>query len=247
MENITKHLLEFGLSELEASIYEKSVSLGLFASSNIANKLKIPRSTARYTCESLVKKGFMTQTLKGNTKYFKCENPTKLFSIIYNEEEKLKRKKNKVNELVSELQKSYNPNAKLPKITVYEGVEQIEKMFDTLADSPGILYTFGAGDYIKQKYEGMIKNFRNKAYKIFKEIMIFRSPKYAEIHKDDDRVLNTKYFKHIEELKVDIQIVDDKMTITCVEDPHPVAIMITHKEIINAFKEIFIETWKRVD
>jgi len=57
---------------------------------------------------------------KANTKYFQAENPTKLFAIMYQEEEKLKQKKQKLNNIVSDLQKLYNPNAKIPKITIYE-------------------------------------------------------------------------------------------------------------------------------
>ena len=56
MENISKVLAEFGLSKLEAQTYEVAIALGTFPASTLGNRLGIPRSTARYTCESLVHK-----------------------------------------------------------------------------------------------------------------------------------------------------------------------------------------------
>ncbi len=65
----------------------------------------------------------MVETKKGNTKLFIAENPTKLFSIIYEQEADLIRKKERLSQVVSELEQRYNPQAKLPKITFYEGID----------------------------------------------------------------------------------------------------------------------------
>ena len=247
MNNTINYLQDFWLTELEAKVYEKSISLWNFAASNIANILKIPRSTARYTCETLVNKWFMQVNKKANTKYFLAENPTKLFAILYDEEEKLKQKKSKLNNIVTELQNIYNPKAKIPKITIYEWLDWIEKMFDNLVENQTTLYSFWAWDYFLQKEEEFIKKFRKKSIKSYDNVYIIRAPKYEKLHKNDVVKQKTKYFKHIEELKIDIQIVDDKMTITSLWEPTPIWILIKHKEIIDAFKQIFTEIWKKLD
>lgn len=120
MKNISMVLSEFGLSMLEARAYEAALALGTFPASILGNRLGIPRSTARYTCESLVHKGLMIETKKANTKLFVAENPTKLFSIYHAEETGLMRKKEQLDMTVKELQQIYNPDAKLPKVTFYE-------------------------------------------------------------------------------------------------------------------------------
>ena len=73
---------------------------------------------------------------------------------------------------------------------------------------------------------------------------MLRSPKYKAIHTTDTTKKQNRYFKHIEELKVDIQIVDDLMTIATIEDPSPVGIVIKHTVIVDAFKTLFQEMWK---
>lgn len=120
MKNIPAFLSEFGLSALESEAYEIALGLGIFPASIIGNRLGIPRSTARYTCESLVHKGLMIETKKANTKLFVAENPTKLFSMLHAEEERLARKKEQLTDIVKELQGIYNPDAKLPRVTFYE-------------------------------------------------------------------------------------------------------------------------------
>lgn len=120
MKNISAFLKEFGLSELEAEAYRISLGLGTFPASILGNRISIPRSTARYTCESLVHKGLMIETKKANTKLFMAENPTKLFALYNAEEERFIRRKEQLMTIVKELQQVYDPNAKLPKVTFYE-------------------------------------------------------------------------------------------------------------------------------
>jgi len=244
MSTLTNNLIEFWLTKIEAEIYEISIVLWQFAASNIANILKIPRSTARYTCESLVNKWFMKVFQKANTKYFQAENPTKLFAIMYQEEEKLKQKKQKLNNIVSNLQKLYNPNAKIPKITIYEWIDGIEKMSDELLKDSNEMLSFWAGDYFLEKYPNIIETFRKKSKKQYKKVKILRAKKYEYLHQNDKRSEH-RYFNHIDELKIDIQITEDKISIISLDNSVPTGILIRHQDIVNGFKEIFKELWER--
>ncbi len=245
MQNrIHSFLAELGLSPQESQAYEVALGLGTFAASTLGTRLGVPRSSARYTCESLVRKWLMTLTKKANTKLFVAENPTKLFSIIYEQEAEIARKKEQLALTVKELQQKYNPEAKLPKITFYEGLDGIERMFDELLVHPTELFSFGAGDYLLSKQPELIKNFRKKAKNMYRNVYVLRSPKYKAIHTTDTAKKQNRYFKYIEELKVDIQIVDDLMTIVTIEDPASVGIVIKHAVIVDAFKSLFQEMWK---
>lgn len=237
-------LMDLGLTPQESTAYKTALWLGTFAASSLGNILKIPRSTARYTCEALVRKWLMIETKKANTKLFIAENPTKLYSLLYNEEEELKKKKEHLALTIKELQQQYDPDAKIPKITFYEGIDGIERMFDELLTHPTELYSFGAGDYFLQKEPELIDKFRKKAKKVYRNVYVMRSPKYKAIHTTDTTNKQNHYFKNIEELKVDIQIVDDLITIATIEDPAPIGIVIKHAVIVNAFKQIFEEVWK---
>lgn len=120
MKNVSSFLSEFGLSDLEVQVYKISLGLGTFPVSILGNCLGIPRSTARYTCETLVRKGLMIESKRANTKLFIAENPNALFTMLNAEEERLLRKKEQLSATIKELQQIYNPNAKMPKVTFYE-------------------------------------------------------------------------------------------------------------------------------
>lgn len=244
MEHLITHLQEFWLTDIEAHIYERSLGLWNFAASSIAHLLNIPRSTARYTCEWLVQKWFMKVFQKANTKYFQAENPTKLFAIMYQEEEKLKQRKQKLAKVVDDLQKNYHPNAKLPKITMYEWIDGIVKMSDELLKDSSEMLSFWAGDYFLEKYPDIVLAFRSKSKKQYKKVKIIRPKKYEKLHTNDNRIEN-KYFKHIEELKIDIQITKEKLSIISLNNANPVGVLIQHQDIVNGFYEIFKELWEQ--
>lgn len=244
---IHSFLAELGLSVQESEAYDIALWLGTFAASTLGTRLGVPRSTARYTCESLVRKGLMIETKKANTKLFIAENPTKLFSILHEQEAELTRKREQLELTIKELQQRYNPEAKLPKITFYEGVDGIERMFEELLTRPTSLYSFGAGDYFLGKEPELIKNFRKKGQKVYRDTYVIRSPKYKSLHTNDGEKRYNRYFQHIEELKIDIQIVDDVLTIASMENTAPIGIVIKHQGIVDAFKGIFSELWNCIE
>ncbi len=57
-------LESLGLEAIEAQVYQAALSLGTVPASIVANRLNMPRSSARYTCEQLIKKGLMVGSLK---------------------------------------------------------------------------------------------------------------------------------------------------------------------------------------
>lgn len=244
MENrIQSFLTELGLSRQESEAYDIALGLGTFAASTLGTRLGVPRSTARYTCEALVQKGLMIETKRANTKLFVAENPTKLYAILYAEEENLQRKKNQLTVTIKELQQKYNPEAKLPKITFYEGADGIERMFDELMTHSTPLYSFGAGDYFLEKEPNLVRKYRNKSEFIHNKVYALRAKKYAPLHTKPVMWVETKYYKYLDELKIDFQITDDVVAISSLEDGCPIGILIKHRAIVEGFQQIFQEMW----
>ncbi len=248
MNPIEQFLASIGLEPLESKLYITALSFGTVPASVLANKLAIPRSTARYTCEQLIRKKLMIETKRGNTKLFTAENPTKLASILYDEGMALKQKQNQLPLITSTLQKIYNPHTSIPDVTFYEGDDGVEKMLMDLSQEPGEMYSFGAGDYFNTKMPDLVKKFRHNAHKVLREIYVIRSPKYRELHEGKiEKQLHTHYFKYIEELKMDVQIREETIGITSIFDNAPIGILIKHKEIAEEFQKIFKELWMRCE
>lgn len=110
---------------------------------------------------------------------------------------------------------------------------------------PETLCAFGAGDYILRKEPEIVKKFRSKSMKKYKTAMILRAPKYRHLYASSDK--NDRYFRHIDELKVDIQIAGDTIAILSLDHTSPIGLMIKHHDIANAFQQIFMEIWMRSD
>ena len=178
MNPIDQFLSSIGLEPLESKLYITALSFGTVPASVLANKLEIPRSTARYICEQLIRKKLMVETKKGNTKLFTTENPTKLASILYDEEMFLKQKQNQLPFVTKTLQKIYNPHTSIPDVTFYDGDDGVEKMLMDLSKEPGKVYTLSAGDYFHTKNPDLVKKFRQNAHKIDREVYVIRPPKY---------------------------------------------------------------------
>lgn len=81
--------------------------------------------------------------------------------------------------------------------------------------------------------------------KKYKTTMIIRSPKYQHLYTDSQK--QNRYFRHIDELKVDIQIAEDTIAILSLEHASPIGLIIKHQDIANAFRQIFMELWMRGD
>lgn len=163
MQTGISFLESLGLEMIEAQIYESALSLGTVPASIIANRLNIPRSSARYTCERLIKKGLMIGAIQGNTKIYTAENPTILYSLVMEQENSLAKKREKLSDIVKDFQKIYNPYTILPKVTFYEGIDGLSRLLEEMLEHPTNMVSFGAGDYIKEKYPEIVTNFRKKS------------------------------------------------------------------------------------
>ena len=156
-------LESLGLERVEAQVYETALSLGTVPASMIANRLGVPRSSARYTCERLIKKGLMIGAVQGSTKIYTVENPTKLYSLVIEQEEALEKKRDQLGPVVKDFQKLYNPYTTLPKVTFYEGMDGLDRLLGEMLEHPTNMVSFGAGDYLREKYPELITNFRKKS------------------------------------------------------------------------------------
>ncbi len=248
MQEVKKFLELLGLERVESDVYIVALSLGTVPASIIANRLKLPRSSTRYTCEQLVKKWLMLLTQKGNTKYFTPENPTKLYSLVIAEQEILERKREWLADAVKELQKVYSPIVTLPKVTFYEGKENVVNVLLNLLKEPTDVVSFWARDYYLQVAPELFSAFRKKAKFWYTNAKVIRANKYrGKYNNIETQKIKTWYFKYIDELKVDIQMTKDKLSFFSIEPEGAVGIVIQHKKIVEAMRGIFDEIWNRVE
>ncbi|MFC1599786.1 TrmB family transcriptional regulator [Patescibacteria group bacterium] len=158
IENILKNI---GLKRKEIKIYLALLPLGSAPASVLGKQTNISRSTAHYTCKQLEQKGLVSSTFKKNTDYFNAEPPDKLQLIVDRKIKKLEVDKEELHRMSSNLMRLINPQAVLPKMRFYEGVDGLISLFNdelTLKEDE-ILY--GAHRYFRDSPKELVDYFQN--------------------------------------------------------------------------------------
>lgn len=128
-------LTDLGLSEEESKVYLATLELGGSYVSTIAKKAGINRVACYHTLDNLLSKQLIATIKKNNMKYFFVESPQLLVNQL---EQKFEHAKSILPELLS----ITNAMAYKPKIQYFEGLEDIERIFeDTLETKELLGYT----------------------------------------------------------------------------------------------------------
>lgn len=118
LENILENL---GLSEKEAKTYLALLELGTSTIKPIATVAGIKRTAIYYFIDKLVAMGLITQSEINNRMHYTASSPDRLFEIQ-------QERTNKLKEHLPELQALFNINPTKPRITYFEGPEQMKNI-----------------------------------------------------------------------------------------------------------------------
>lgn len=219
---------------------------GTTSVSVMSKMLGLARSSVKYHADELVQKGFASLSKRQGALWYTPMKPEKLYDLVERRREDANRLEHALIESMHELQALYNPHGNMPKVTFYEGVDGARDLLFAMVEEEGDLVSFGAGDYLLGKYPEMVEDFRRKAFTEYRRIRVIRSPKYKEAHYDDPAHMETRYFTAIDELTVDVQVREDKMSILSIDKGAPMGVLIEHEDITGAFRQIFDELWGRL-
>jgi len=195
MQDLTQLLNQLGLEHQEANVYLAALRLGTSPASNIAKRCKIPRSTARYTCEQLVQKQLMVESQRKNTKLYTPENPEKLNKLLEMQLEEIESKRFQLEGSLPDLKRIYNPYTVMPKMRFYEGVEGIIELTNDFLEEGKTV--FGSititedmhpkvRDYMIEKYIPKRKEIGNQAW------MIFNDNEQTKNYQKEDKSMHRK-------------------------------------------------------
>ncbi len=183
---INEVLRKLGLNETQIKVYLTLLSSGTTPASALARRTGIPRSTARYTCQQLVRKGMAIVGTKNNTLLFTAKDPESLFALLEKDREALRQKSAEVSGIVGALQNMYNPKTTLPKVTFHEGVSGLINILEDVIRTDQSLYAAvrltsnihpEIEKYLKEVYVPKRKKMLNKTRVLFgnnKETKIYQ-------------------------------------------------------------------------
>lgn len=170
---LERSLQKLGLTEKEAQMYLQLLEIGMQPASVLGKKMKIPRSTAQFLCNSLLEKQFARKSFLHGITYYDAEKPEILKSIFEGKRSKLietwENERDQLEIITPLLNQITNSESYLPKVTFFEGIEEFaesqNEFLNGIPDGAEIYsYTFPAS--VEQpKLRNSIVDFMNARIK----------------------------------------------------------------------------------
>lgn len=244
-------LIEFGLSEKEASVYLALLQLESASVHDIAKSAGVNRSSTYVVLESLKKKGLtgISETNKG-PKYIPA-SPDMLYKIAEDSSRKMNESKEKIRDILPSLKAIYKDEKHRPNVRVFEGRNGIKNLFeDALSSKKGsLMRAFSQHDVwenIEKNYFTYLKEKRIENGINLKVIFphhIKTTQDFVAESELKDRLAEVRFLpKGIQPLSADFRIYEDKIAFTSSKDEF--GIIIENKEIAEAIKFIFDLAWE---
>lgn len=246
---IENSLKALGLSNSEIRVYMALLPLESVPASAVAARLKIPRPTAKYTCEQLEKKGLVSALVKNNTYYYTAREPDILYSVLTTEKRQLEKKEIDLGKAMGSLKQLFRAKTQLPKIRFFEGPEGIIKMFDDVIKSRQPIYSClyvgnikspVINDYINNVYIPQRQNAKMPAWAIFNDTEEGRN------YKQKDNSMNRISLLAPEEafpFEICFHIYGNKVAFYSYKKEDCIGIVIEDKHIRNMQFSMFKMAW----
>ncbi len=243
---ITKALLDIGLSKEEVNIYLAGLELGESSVQNIAKKADIKRPTAYLIIDDLIKKGLFYQTFKGKKRYFSAQSPKDL-------EIELKRKAFELTKVMPELNSIYNTLGFKPRVRFYEGVAGAMSVYnDTIDSTPenGEILDFAG---IKNLFDTFPKEFAIEYYtkrirkNIIDKVIAVDCEESREWKKNAEEEMREIFIVPEDQFNFsgDMEIYGDKVALISYKENF-MAVVIESKEIANMQRLMFNLIWNNL-
>ncbi len=126
---LTTVLKSLQFSDKEANIYLALIRTGTTLISDIAKRVKLPRSTTYNILKKMEEQGVVRHVNKANKMYYTAVMPDDLIDVMKNKQEKIGDQITLLKTYLPQLQALINPNIELPKVSFHEGIKGIQEIY----------------------------------------------------------------------------------------------------------------------
>lgn len=239
--DIQKGLETYGLSREASQIYIILTKKLEASVSDIAEEVRIPRSTIYKILDSLERDGFVTHFRKNKVLHFSVTNASR-FSAV------LEEKQNAINSIVPNLNDLIYTASKKPEIKLFTGREGLKLMFEDIIkvyESGDLKESFTiAGHGANKWFPKYFKLWKSRAGKSKTQInMIF--PEFFRKTRIERGAYITKYRFIPDEFSYEGTMVlfGDKIAIASFKEEKAHAVIIRSQEIADLFMQIWKFFW----
>lgn len=234
---ITDTLTKLGLEPREAKVYLAALELGSGTVLEIAKRAGVKRPTCYLILDDLAEKGFVAKTKKNNKPLFVAARPNAVMRSLRSKEELL-------GEIMPELRAIMATSRERPKVTIYEGKDEVRQIFDEIFLSKEILWFGSIRDVNRHfpespKRMAQIARTRNP---IVRDLLIDTPEDIAFARATVGGNYQVRIMPKGLEAFIDCAIHGNKISILAVKKDL-FAVSIESKEVVDSFRSLHALAW----
>ena len=247
----TQILEQIGLERAEIKAYLALIESGLTTTGLLVKKSGIPSSRIYLILQQLVEKGLVSYTIVRNTKYFKAQDPKRLYEFIDSQKKLLSEKENELSKIISDLKQKQLIAEKLEKkeqkVQTFEGISGIKTALENVLNilkKGDEFIVFGSPRIGSEKLHGFFNDFhKRRANKGIKYKIIYNSDakEFGEERKMY-KLTEVRFLPKGMNTPSVSWIFKDYIALVVFSD-EPVAMVIKNKQMVDSFMTYFKFMW----
>lgn len=237
---LEKSLEYLGLDQKEAKVYLALLQLGSASVPKISIKANVKRPTTYLILEELRKKGLVTLIPKPNKTIYTAQSPQQLI-------EEQREREEIIQEKMPELLAMYNSQKEKPKISFYEGEENIVKLYEEIFKEKEV-DIYGSINSLSPEAEKQLEKnlhlIETNGSKV-RELLQADSKSIRFQQKNNSEMHRIKIAPEQYKFPTDNLIFGNKLAIFSYKDT-PQAVVIESSDVVATYKSVFEILWKSI-
>jgi len=241
--NIKTILEEAGLAKNEVKVYLAMLDLGSTLAGEITKKSNVNRTNVYDDLNKLIEKGLVSYVIKANRKYFEAAPPERIIKYLDEKELELKRKKELVSSVLTDLEARRKINKEPQEATIYQGKKGLKSIAEDVLKTKKELFVFGAEGKFVEIFTHYAQQWhmRRKTSKIPMKI-IYDEKIRAKKSKSKFSILQMRFNAKVYDTPATTWIYGSKIAIIVWSD-QPIATLIRSKDVADSYKQFFNIFW----
>ncbi len=245
MDTLRDNLHTLGVTDEETTIYLSALEHGSVTVLELARNTGIPRTTVYLLIESLLEKKLLLLSSDEKKKLYTPAPPEELIHLAQRKKEKLQETVHSLRSDLPQLQALFSLHHHKPKVSYYEGLEEVKKIFESSLQFEKIyvyLLSSGSSTYFGS-YLGEYRNALRNKMRYSREILN-QSIENLHYMKKENNVRNEVVLLSQQyDINIDILMYGDKLAYITYKNDLPQALVIDDKDIQYMEKIKFNLIW----
>lgn len=237
-----KVIEQLGYTANEAKVYLAALGLGEAHISDIASKVKMPRSTAQAIVDKLQKDGLMNFYVQRRYKYWVAEKPERLL-------DQLRKRQEMLQEMLPELSRLKKPSGShKPTVKVFTGRDEINHILDDMINTRQHILAIIPEDSFVELFQGT-SNFEDFTQSRVRNFLRFRvlapnTPTGRSLAERGNKELREiRFLPDRVKIKTASFMYGDKVALMIFNQRQPMAVLIEDPTIRETKVVMFEELW----